>query len=147
VARGRLSPANARPVGDDAVRIGGPVRWDDRASREAVIEHCYVVQPYGARRQMLARVAPRHQVRLRATLGTARAHTVDVSEFGAAFTLRRGDLALSVPVAASILLPDGRIVAGRFRPVNRLAARRAVRIGGEMEWQDVDWIAALGAAD
>jgi len=146
VARGRLSPASAHPVGDGAVRIGGSVQWDDRASREAVIEHCYVVQPYGARREVLSRIAPRHRVRLDATLGTMRAHSVDVSEFGAAFTLRRGDLALSIPVAASIMLPDGRIVAGRFRPLNRLASRRSVRIGGEMEWQDVDWIAALGAS-
>jgi hypothetical protein len=119
------------------------VQWDDVASREAIIEHCYVVQPYGARRALLARRAPRYQVRLRARIDGQRARTIDVSEFGAAFTMHRNSLALSVPVRVSVSLADGRVVTGRFRALNRVPTGRDERIGGEMEWVDTDWIAAL----
>jgi cellulose synthase (UDP-forming) len=147
VARGRLQPTSVRPVGDGAVRVGGPVQWDDRASREAVIERCYVVEPYGARRALLARRAPRFGVRLRARVDGARALTIDVSEFGAAFRIRRGALALSVPVPVTLRLPDGRVVHGRFRPLNRSTSGRWLRVGGEMEWRDTDWLSALATPD
>ena len=147
VARGRLRPTNVRAIGDGAVRIGGPVQWDDLSSRKAVIERCYVVEPYGARRALLARRAPRHGVRLRAKVDGTRARTVDVSEFGAAFRMRRRDLALSVPVPVTVNLPGGRVVHGRFRPLNRRVSDRTLRVGGEMEWRDTDWIAALSTPD
>jgi cellulose synthase (UDP-forming) len=147
IARGRLSPTSVRPVGDGAVRVGGPVQWDDLSSRESVIERCYVVEPYGARRALLSRRAPRHGVQLRATVDGTRARTVDVSEFGAAFRLRRHDIALSVPVPVTVELPSGRIVHGRFRPLNRSVSGRTLRVGGEMEWRDTDWIAALSTPD
>ena len=72
-----------------------------------------------------------------------RAMTVDVSEFGAAFKMRRQAPTLSAAVPVKILLPDGRSVTGRFLPLNRSRMGRALRIGGEMEWVDTDWIAAL----
>jgi cellulose synthase (UDP-forming) len=147
VARGRLQPTSMRHVGDGAVRIGGPVQWDDQVSREAVIERCYIVEPYGARRALLARRAPRFGVRLRARVDGRRAHTVDVSEFGAAFRLRRGALPLSVPVPVTVQLPSGRVVTGRFRPLNRSTNGRWLRVGGEMEWQDTDWLATLPSSD
>jgi len=147
VARGHLNPTSVRPIGAGAVRVGGPVQWDDRASRRAVIERCYVVEPYGARRALLARRAPRHGVRLRARVDGARAHTVDVSEFGAAFRLRRSELALSVPVPVRVSLPGGRVVHGRFRPLNRSTSGRWTRVGGEMEWRDTDWLASLAVPD
>jgi hypothetical protein len=112
-----------------------------------VIERCYVVEPYGARRALLARRAPRHGVRLRARVDGARAHTVDVSEFGAAFRLRRSELALSVPVPVRVSLPGGRVVHGRFRPLNRSTSGRWTRVGGEMEWRDTDWLASLAVPD
>jgi cellulose synthase (UDP-forming) len=144
---GRLSPTNVRPVGDGAVRVGGPVQWDDLASREAVIERCYVVEPYGARRALLSRRAPRHGVQLNARVDGTRARTVDVSEFGAAFRLRRRDLALSVPIPVTVHLRGGRVVHGRFRPLNRSISGRTLRVGGEMEWRDTDWIADLSTPD
>jgi cellulose synthase (UDP-forming) len=147
VARGTLSPTNVRPVGDGAIRIGGPVQWDDLASREAVIERCYVVEPYGARRALLARRAPRFGVQMGARVDGTRARTVDVSEFGAAFRMRRRDLALSVPVAVTVHLPGGRVVHGRFRPLNRSVSGRTLRVGGEMEWRDTDWLASLDVPD
>jgi hypothetical protein len=147
VARGTLSPTNVRPVGDGAIRIGGLVQWDDLASREAVIERCYVVEPYGARRALLARRAPRFGVQMGARVDGTRARTVDVSEFGAAFRMRRRDLALSVPVAVTVHLPGGRVVHGRFRPLNRSVSGRTLRVGGEMEWRDTDWLASLDVPD
>jgi cellulose synthase (UDP-forming) len=147
VARGRLEPTSFQPIGDGAVRIGGPVQWDDRASREAVIERCYVVEPYGARRALLARRAPRYGVDLRARVDGLRARTVDVSEFGAAFRLRRGALVLSVPVPVTVDLPGGRVVRGRFRPLNRTTSGRWLRVGGEMEWQDTDWLTEFATPD
>jgi hypothetical protein len=144
---GRLSPTNIRPVGDGAVRVGGPVQWDDPASREAVIERCYVVEPYGARRALLSRRAPRHGVQLNARVDGTRARTVDVSEFGAAFRLRRRELALSVPIPVTVHLRGGRVVHGRFRPLNRSVSGRTLRVGGEMEWRDTDWIADLSTPD
>jgi cellulose synthase (UDP-forming) len=142
-ARGRLQPRSVRPIGDGAVRIGGPVTWDDAASRTAVIERCYVVEPYGARRALLKRRAIRHPVRLQAQVGGFRARTSDVSEFGAALVLRRRSLPLSVPVPIAVRLPDGRTVHGRFHPLNRSVGRDGLRIGGEVEWRDTDWIATL----
>jgi hypothetical protein len=141
--RGRLQPRSVRPIGEGAVRIGGRVTWDDAASRTAVIERCYVVEPYGARRAHLKRRATRHAVRLEAQVGGFRARTSDVSEFGAALVLRRRSLPLSVPVPITVRLPDGRTVHGRFHPLNRSAARDGLRIGGEVEWRDTDWIASL----
>jgi len=147
IARGQLSPTSIRAIGDGAVRVGGPVQWDDLDSREAVIERCYVVEPYGARRALLSRRAPRYGVRLRARVDGVRARTVDISEFGAAFRMRRRNIALSVPVPVTIRLPEGRIVHGRFRPLNRSVSGRTLRVGGEMEWRDTDWIATLGTPD
>jgi hypothetical protein len=146
VAKGRLTAASTRPIGDRSVRVGGQVQWDDTGSREAVIEHCYVVQPYGARRALLARRAPRFALQLDALVDGKRARTVDVSEFGAAFTLRRHSPALAVPIRVSIRLPGGRVVTGRFRPLNRRTTGRTERIGGEMEWTDTDWIGMLAEA-
>lgn len=147
VARGSLTPRSLVHLSDDAVRIGGPVQWDDRASREAVIERCYVVEPYGARRAVLQRRAPRRRVLLPARVDGIRGRTIDVSEFGAAFELRRRDLCPGVPVDVEARLPDGRTVHGRFRPLNRIVNARGVRFGGEMEWRETDWLATLTPPD
>ncbi len=146
VARGRMQPTSVRRVGDGALRIGGPVQWDDLASRQAVIERCYDVEPYGDRRSILARRAPRYSVRLSARVGGMRARTVDVSEFGAALLVRARDVTLSVPVPISVRLPDGRVVVGRFRPLDLSTTGRRLRVGGEVKWRDTDWIAQLAPA-
>lgn len=70
-----------------------------------------------------------------------------MSEFGAAFRMRRRGPALSVPVPVTVRLPGGRVVHGRFRPLNRSKDGRDLRIGGEMEWRDTDWIATLETPD
>jgi cellulose synthase (UDP-forming) len=147
VARGSLSPRSMVLIGDGAARVGGSVQWDDRASREAVIERCYVVEPYGARRAFLQRRAPRYRVQLRAKVHGLRARTVDVSEVGAAFELRRGDLRSGVPVDVELRLRDGRTAHGRFRALNRSVTDRGVRVGGEMEWRETDWLATLPHPD
>jgi hypothetical protein len=47
----------------------------------------------------------------------------------------------------TVRLPNGRVVSGRFRPLNRNTSGRWLRVGGEMEWQDTDWIVALDVPD
>lgn len=141
-ARGRLMPRNVRRVGKGMLRIGGPVQWDDLPSRRAVIERCYIVEPYGARRGVLQRRAPRYPVDLRARVDGHPARLLDASDFGAAFQLPRHNFVPGVMVNAAVRLPSGRTVTGRFRPLHQSVERRGVRVGGEMEWRDTDWIEA-----
>jgi hypothetical protein len=142
-ARGRMTPTNLRALADGRIRVGGPIAWDDRDSRLAVIEQCYVVEPYGARRAFLQRRAPRFRMTLPARIGRVRARTVDVSEFGAAFRCRgRANIALGSQHDVVVRLRAGGRAEGRFTVRNVRAERGELRLGGEMEWRSVDWLRA-----
>jgi cellulose synthase (UDP-forming) len=141
IARGRLTPTSRSPLPDGHVRVGGPVDWDDRDSRLAVIDRCYVVEPYGARRAFLQRRAPRFAATLPARLGRARARLIDVSAFGAAFRLpSRVRLAPGSRHRVEVRLPDGRRETGWFSVLNVRHEGARQRAGGEMEWRSTDWI-------
>jgi cellulose synthase (UDP-forming) len=141
IARGQLTPTSRRPLPDGSVRIGGPVAWDDRASRLAVIERCYVVEPYGARRGFLQRRAPRFNVTLPARIGTARARTIDVSAFGAAFRCSsRLRLEPGTRHRVEVRLRGGRRESGWFTVLNARTDGTRQRVGGEMEWRSTEWI-------
>lgn len=140
-ARGRLSPTSRRPLPDGTIRVGGPVEWDDHASRLAVIDRCYVFEPYGARRAFLQRRAPRFAASLPARIGRARARMIDVSDFGAAFQCAtRVRLAPGSRHQVEVRLPDGRLESGWFTVLNVREDGARQRVGGEMEWRSTDWI-------
>jgi cellulose synthase (UDP-forming) len=140
-ARGRLTPTSRLPLPDGSIRVGGPVVWDDRDSRLAVIERCYVVEPYGARRAFLQRRAPRFSVTLPARIGKARARTIDVSDFGAAFRCSaRLRFAPGSRHRVVVLLRGGRREAGWFTVLNARTDGSRQRVGGEMEWHSTAWI-------
>jgi cellulose synthase (UDP-forming) len=140
-ARGRLSPTSRRPLLDGTVRAGGPVEWDDHASRLAVIDRCYVVEPYGARRAFLLRRAPRFATSLPSRVGRVRARMIDVSAFGAAFRCpSRRQLMPGSRHEVEVRLPDGRRETGWFTVMNVREDGADKRVGGEMEWRSTDWI-------
>jgi hypothetical protein len=66
-------------------RISGPISWRDADSRTAVIDQCYVVEPYRARHRAWARSAPRVPVALAAELRGSTSVCSDVSLGGASF--------------------------------------------------------------
>jgi len=140
-AVGRLTPTSRRPLPDGGVRVGGPVVWDDRDSRLAVIERCYVVEPYGARRAFLQRRAPRYTATLPARIGGVRARTIDVSAFGAAFRCSaRARLAPGSRHRVEVTLRGGRRESGWFTVLNARTDGSRQRVGGEMEWHSTAWI-------
>jgi cellulose synthase (UDP-forming) len=140
-AYGSLEPTSKTPLPDGRSRVGGPIAWEDRASRLAVIERCYVIEPYGARRAFLQRRAPRFRVALPARIGRVRARTVDVSEFGAAFqTSSRASIAIGERYDIVVHLKGRRRETGRMIVRNTREVGGRLRIGGEVEWTSVDWI-------
>lgn len=138
---GRLSPTSRRPLPDGTVRVGGPVEWNDRASRLAVIDRCYVVEPYGARRAFVQRRAPRYATSFPARVGRARVTMIDVSDGGAAFRCTtRVRLTPGTRHRVDVRLPDGRRETGWFTVLSTPHDGARQRVSGEMEWRSTDWI-------
>jgi len=145
-ARGTLVPTNVGTLTEGQFRVGGPVTWEDRDSRLAVIERCYVIEPYGARRAFLQRRAPRFPVALPARIGRVRARTIDVSEFGAAFHCApRAAISVGQHHDVVVRLRGGRRAVGRLQVLNTRQVGGRLRVGGEVEWSSVDWMADLDA--
>lgn len=148
-AHGTMTVTSRRAVDPEGtmVRIGGPVVWNDDESRGRVITHCYVVEPYAARKRTWEREAPRIPVALEATIDGSAATCVDVSSSGAALVTRDGHWVLEDRVPIEITLPTGETATGDFR-VRNLTATPAglVRLGGTVEWASTEWLVRYGAA-
>lgn len=147
-ARGTLTITSRTAVGPSGamMRVGGSVVWNDPASREAVIAHCYVVEPYQARNRAWTRSAVRVPVAISAQLGGSRSTCVDVSIGGAAFVTPETAWSLHDRVPIELELAGGERVRGEFQ-VRNIAPSSAglVRIGGSAEWNQTAWLAHYGA--
>ncbi len=148
VANGTLTISSRTAIGASGarVRIGGSVVWHDDSSRERVVAHCYVIEPYLARNRAWTRRAPRVPVALAARVGGSESTCVDVSIGGAAFLTRETAFALHDRVPIELVLDRGETVLGHFQVRNvRPAAGGMLRIGGQADWSRTAWLSQYGA--
>ncbi|WP_138315074.1 glycosyltransferase family 2 protein [Rhodoluna limnophila] len=143
LARGVLAVSNVRPYSEAGatVRLGGPVEWNTDTDRDAVVEHCYVVEPYVARNQAWARRAPRVPVSLSANLAELPANCIDLSIYGAAFMCETDAWAVGEIVPVSLTLEDGLVVRGNLEVKNVILGEDEwFRIGGTTQWAETSWL-------
>jgi cellulose synthase (UDP-forming) len=143
VARGQMKVTNVGPFSEAgaAVRLGGPVEWNTDADRDAIVEHCYVVEPYVARNQAWARRAPRVPVSLSANLAELPANCIDLSIYGAAFMCETDAWAVGEIVPVALTLEDGLVVRGNLEVKNVILGEDEwFRIGGTTQWEDTSWL-------
>lgn len=124
------------------VRVGGTIEWNNHASREVVIEQCYVVEPHVARNQFWARRAPRVPVELAAKVGQVPASCIDVSIGGAAFAIAKPKVQVGDEISVTLQLDHDRTVAGilEVRGISDYS-ENLTRVGGVMTWQAEGWLA------
>jgi cellulose synthase (UDP-forming) len=124
------------------VRVSGILRWQDEASRRAVIEMCYVTEPYAARQQYWVRSAPRLPVDLAGSLNGQAAKFIDISERGIGCVVPINSFSIGELLPLSLMLPNGACVHGSLdvRSVNSLNGS-GWRIGGITTWDETEWLA------
>lgn len=143
VARGVFEPRNTRSLSSsqDAVRVGGQITWSDQTSRRAVLECCYVAEPYRARNRFWQRRSPRVAVLLDATLSGHKAEAFDLS-FGGIGLRLTGEVSVATAATYPIQLQykDSQI-SGRLTVRDARAIGDGVtRVGGEVEWDSTAWL-------
>ena len=147
-ARGSLTVSSRSAVGPSGalLRVGGAVEWHDALSRDAVIAHCYVVEPYQARNRAWTRSAARVPVTFTARLGDTDSTCVDVSIGGAAFLAPQRAWGLHDRMPIELELTSGERVSGEFQ-VRNIAPSTAglVRVGGSAEWSHTAWLSRYGS--
>lgn len=148
-ARGTLTITSRSAIGPSGatMRIGGPVTWDDMESRERVIAHCYVIEPYNARNRAWTRSAARAAVTISANIGDAESTCVDVSIGGAAFVTKERSWNLLDRMPVELVLSSGERVLGQFQVRNIVPSTTSglVRLGGTADWSHTAWLARYGA--
>ncbi len=146
-ATGRLRVTSVRAAthAGSTVRVGGPIEWDSRESRAAVIEHCFVVEPYDARTRSSER-ATRLPVDLPARVGGLAARCVDMSHDGAAFVVPESTWRVGETIVAEVRLLDGSLAQGfiDIRSVQPAGDGR-VRLGGSASWNDPRWLSGYAS--
>ncbi|MBR23033.1 MAG: hypothetical protein CMF57_11440 [Leifsonia sp.] len=145
--RGTLHITSRRAVGASGAmqRVGGRVEWESDASRTAVVEHCYVAEPFRARQRVWSRSAPRVSVALEARLAGHDSLCIDVSLGGAALvtSLTRVELGDRLPLDVRDS-GDGATGVLLVRSVADLPTG-GLRVSGEVVWDETSWLAAYGA--
>lgn len=143
VARGTMDVKSVGPYSEKGtlVRVGGVVEWNDNASRELVMEQCYVVEPHTARNEFWSRRAPRVPVEFEAEVGEFLATCIDLSIGGAAFAIADSSLHVGDEVVVDLKLDDERRVKGllEIRGISDYLDGRT-RVGGIMTWQSEGWL-------
>jgi len=145
ICRGTLTIRSIRPVTGQLglARIGGIIDWESPRTRQAVIEHCYVFEPYRARNQVWMRSSPRASVYLPATADGDSVTLVDVSVGGAAFHSSHSPYAEGDNVQLKVFLPNGEVVAGALTVRNVTPKdSETVRIGGLVTWSQIEWLSS-----
>jgi cellulose synthase (UDP-forming) len=145
ICRGEFTIRNMRPVATQPgmVRVGGSVEWSSPRTRQAVIEHCYVYEPYQARNRAWVRSSPRATVHLPGVANGESVTIVDVSVGGAGFHTAQGEFETGQTVLLTVNLPDERSIRGTL-VVRNVSQRSAdsYRVGGFVTWSEVDWLNA-----
>ena len=143
LATGTFTPRSARRLQTNlnALRIGGEIAWHNHESRSAVIEYCYVAQPYRARNHFWSRRAPRVPVLLDANVAGQISQAIDVSIGGAGFKVftQTGFEVGSVhPITVQV---EGEEVSGRLTVRDSRELEPGLfRVGGEVEWNATGWL-------
>lgn len=146
-ARGTLTITSRSAIGPSGatMRVGGSVAWLDDESRENVIAHCYIVEPYAARNRAWNRRSARVPVTITARVGGADSTCVDVSMGGAAFVTTNTTWALNERLPIELMLSSGERVAGELH-VRNIAPTAAglMRVGGYADWSHTAWLSRYG---
>ncbi|MEY2946378.1 MAG: hypothetical protein RL243_1155 [Actinomycetota bacterium] len=142
-ATGRLKVAFVAPDPQDTaiLRVGGKVEWENEEGLDAVVEHCYVVEPYLARNRAWSRITPRTPVSLPAKISGQPVRMVDLSPAGAALVGFKGEVRVGdlLPVQVSIDHHQAAVGQLQVRNVSRLDNGQ-IRVGGLTYWQETDWM-------
>ena len=142
-ARGTFYPKNSiqLPTNLDVMRVGGTVVWNDRESKTAVIEHCYVVEPFRARNRQWTRRSPRVTVSMPGEVAGTKATVSDVSIGGVSFvTDGNVDLKVGMVVPVSVTVKT-RVIQGKFLIRGTTTTPAGLtRLGGEVEWEFTGWL-------
>jgi cellulose synthase (UDP-forming) len=147
-AQGTLTVSSQISVSESGMlqRISGPISWRDADSRTAVIDQCYVVEPYRARHRAWARSAPRVPVALAAELAGSTSVCSDVSLGGASFVTEDSGWLIDDTVPMTVRTAAGQSAAGNLR-IRSVSAHPAggFRVAGVASWNDTSWLADYGA--
>jgi len=142
-AYGTLTVTHLEPYASsgNTIRVGGGIHFNSGTSLDAVIEQCYVVEPYAARNRAWARSAPRLPVSLEATVNGEGAQCIDLSVNGAAFVMDTQAGAVGDVVPVTLTLDDDRIINGFLEIKNvRSDEDDVLRVGGLTTWDDTSWL-------
>jgi len=146
VARGRLEVRNRRTIkGRPGVeRIGGVVTWDSPHIRAAVIEYCYVDEPYRARNREWARLSPRGRVQLEGALEDIPVSVIDLSLGGAGVLSASAGFLAGERYTLRVIRDGAEPIIAAFTVRNVTHVEDGLwRIGGEAEWPEVGWLNSL----
>jgi cellulose synthase (UDP-forming) len=145
-AYGQMDIRSIRPVSESetSLRVSGVMQWLDADSRGAVIEMCFVTEPYAARQEFWVQRAPRLPINLQGTLADQPAQFIDISEHGAGCVVAniKADIGTTVPI--SITLPTGESVSG-YLEVRSITSRDSGdwRVGGITTWLETEWLTSV----
>jgi cellulose synthase (UDP-forming) len=143
LAYGQLDVRSVLPVSNSKTssRVSGVLQWNDAASQRAVIETCYVAEPYAARQQFWVRRAPRLPIDLPGSLGDQDARFIDISEHGIGCVVSRNHLGIGESLPVSITLPSGMSVNGSLDVRSVTSANgQGWRVGGLTTWSQTEWL-------
>jgi hypothetical protein len=145
-AHGQLEIRSIRPVSESAtsLRVSGVMHWLDSESQSAVIEMCYVTEPYAARQDFWVQRAPRLPINLKGTLAGQSAQFIDISEHGAGCVVAHINAEIGTTVPISITLPTGESVSG-YLEVRSINSREGNdwRVGGITTWHETGWLKSV----
>lgn len=146
LARGTLEIRTKRSIATnrDLARLGGVLRWSTERSRLAVIEHCYVVEPYLARNRQWMRQSPRARVNVEGTFGGSECLVVDVSIGGAAVVARVEPPKIGKRYLLTVTLESGLLLKAPFAVMNVTPLNTGeIRIGGTVDWPETGWLSSF----
>lgn len=124
-------------------RFGGVVEWQSPRSRLAVIEHCYVVEPFFARNRQWMRQSPRAKVELPGTFDNVSVQVADISIGGAAVIVEGTPPSVGDRYPLTVTLPDGALIRAPFFVRNvTLLDSGAWRVGGSVDWPETGWLSS-----
>lgn len=143
LARGHIEVRSKRVISSNLnlARFGGVVQWDSPRSRQAVIEHCYVIEPYFARNQQWMRQSPRVRLELPGRFNGLDARIADISIGGAAVVVFGSPPPAESRHLLTVLLPGGAEIRAPFlvKNVTELDSG-GWRLGGQVDWPETGWL-------
>jgi hypothetical protein len=130
------------------VRVGGVMTWTGEEDRTAVIEHCYVVEPYRARNRYWFRRSPRVPIFLPVKIGEHAGETLNLSYGGMGLRVySRVNLVVGQQEKVQVLY-HGKWITGSFIVRDsRDLPPDGTRVGGEVDWSETGWLNGILAME